>query len=262
MACEEYINNINNINNINIINKILNIKQEQIEDNIHEGGNSFKMEDNDVDDDSDEAVYGMSENKAEVLNINIKMEKIEDNGDRGGNSYKMPSNNGDEKVNRNMPGEEVLNVNGCLFYEQDICRDINDSGVFILKIKESTQRKRGKDFQGLFACHFCSKLIRKNFDHYQKVHKNEMKEIFALPPIQRKKEIKKLSVMGNHAHNIRVLNKKEGVFLLGRRHQGKQFDVREYGPCPMCTEWLILRLIARNEFKCPERPQVNDSPLS
>ncbi len=264
MACEEYINNINNINNINIINNILNIKQEQIEDNIHEGENSFKMEYNVDDDDSDGTVYGMSENMTgtEVLNVNVKMEKIEDNGDKGGNSYKMPGNNGDEKTNRKMPGDEVLNVNGCLFYEQDICRDINDSGVFILKIKESTQRKRGKDFQGLFACHFCSKLIRKNFDHYQKVHKNEMMEIFALPPTQRKKEIKKLSVMGNHAHNIRVLNKKEGVFLLGRRHQGKQFDVREYGPCPMCSEWLILRFLARHALKCPARPPGNDAPLS
>ncbi len=161
----------------------------------------------------------------------------------------------DESVETIENDEPVLEINGRYFFEKDVIREKKNKDIFILKIKETAKRKRGKDFQQVFSCVKCGKLIMKNNDHLKKVHHEDLSEVFDLPNQEREKELRKLSQKGNHQHNMRVIKQEEGLFILGRRTTGKDevFDLERHSPCPMCFEWVTTTNLTGHALTCPAK---------
>lgn len=76
-----------------------------------------------------------------------------------------------------------------------------------------------------------------------KVKKEKMKD--------RKAKIDLLRLKGNHQHNNEVVKRGKGIVMIGRRRKEETFDIKKYGPCPACLEWLRLTVMARHQFACP-----------
>ncbi len=151
--------------------------------------------------------------------------------------------------------EPVLEINGRYFSEKDVIREKKNKDIFILKIKETAKRKRGKDFQQVFSCVKCGKLIMKNNDHLKKVHHEDLSEVFDLANQERRKELRKLSQKGNHQHNMKVIKEEKGLFIVGRRTTRKDeiFDLERHCPCPMCFEWVTTTNLTRHASTCPAK---------
>ncbi|XP_038063286.1 uncharacterized protein LOC119733978 [Patiria miniata] len=133
---------------------------------------------------------------------------------------------------------------------------------------EGRKKKCTRKYDAYHHCLFCppGKNVFCNFSKHLAIqkhqHEPEVREIKRLEPTdtdskedaelklkERKRKIALLRFRGDHEHNIDVLKKKRGEVVLGRRFNSGQFDVTHYGPCPICFEWLQLKLISRHE--CP-----------
>ena len=74
-----------------------------------------------------------------------------------------------------------------------------------------------------------------------------------------KKEIKRLQdclrFEGDHLHNLKVKEFKEGELLIQRKACSKEeFNFLEYGPCSECLQWIKLESSVFNHQKnCPKR---------
>jgi hypothetical protein len=55
---------------------------------------------------------------------------------------------------------------------------------------------------------------------------------------------------GDDKNNRKVIEKKEGEFLIARRPSNNFLDVQQYGPCPKCREWLQLSGLKKHLLKC------------
>lgn len=154
----------------------------------------------------------------------------------------------------------------------DICRDVNNSNIYIrimrtnFTTKSGKKKKKGRVYNRQCACPYCQKMV-KNFSHHVlEVHK-EKREVIAINKIQltkkennpkeRKKQMKQRKQMievlrnkGNHLQNKKVLKEKKGEFIIQRRCKDGKFDVSKYLPCAACYEWLKISVLHRHKANC------------
>ncbi|CAH1798019.1 unnamed protein product, partial [Owenia fusiformis] len=55
---------------------------------------------------------------------------------------------------------------------------------------------------------------------------------------------------GDHLHNLRILAKQEGLLLLRRRPKTETFNVKDFGPCPECMEWMTVSALGKHIPRC------------
>ena len=69
---------------------------------------------------------------------------------------------------------------------------------------------------------------------------------------KRKELIAVLRNRGDHNHNKEVLLQKRGEMIVARRktENDGSFLIADYGPCPLCFEWLKLETIPRHQTNC------------
>ncbi|KAJ8045348.1 N-lysine methyltransferase KMT5A-B [Holothuria leucospilota] len=159
--------------------------------------------------------------------------------------------------------------------EEEIIREFNHTSVFIRKITTSSTTKTGKMkkcsrvYNSRHCCPFCKKLFT-NFSQHVLGKKHEEEpaviEIASIKVLrtdspqekadkekQRKRLLTILRNRGDNEHNNNVMAKKKGEIILGRRPiEGDDgyFSIDEYGPCPMCLEWLKVQVIPRHQSTC------------
>ena len=148
-------------------------------------------------------------------------------------------------------------------FEQSITRDANAPGVYIKKFVPKKRDRKGnlkvssRPYDCRHACVFCKKLYSNIACHISNCHKKEtaVKEIEQLKtaiqesndenkkPLQKQLSKKQnlLRFSGDHEHNLNVIRNKKGELLIARRQpNNSSFDANEYGPCPMCLQWMKL----------------------
>ncbi|KAJ8017713.1 hypothetical protein HOLleu_44683 [Holothuria leucospilota] len=87
------------------------------------------------------------------------------------------------------------------------------------------------------------------------IHRKDSEEVKLQKSKERKRLLQILRNKGDNLHNKKVLHKKHGEVVLGRRQNENHgsFSISEYGPCPSCLEWLKLDVIPRHQ--CPKRSE-------
>lgn len=60
---------------------------------------------------------------------------------------------------------------------------------------------------------------------------------------------------GDDKHNRQVLEKGEGEIILARRPT-TEFDITNFGPCPDCREWVLLKSIKYHFRECTKKLEM------
>nr|XP_034322565.1 uncharacterized protein LOC117688559 [Crassostrea gigas] len=154
--------------------------------------------------------------------------------------------------------------------------DETNTKIYSKKYEQnSSNSKHGRLYDTVHSCMFCYKLVTHIQTHLQHKHRNEkeVKEILDLKEqidkvkendeyrSNLKKRLKNLQTLirnkGNNNHNLRVLAAEEGEILLTRRRKSNQFNVKDYGPCPNCQEWIVLENITKHMVACPIQENID-----
>nr|XP_034315953.1 uncharacterized protein LOC117685616 [Crassostrea gigas] len=154
--------------------------------------------------------------------------------------------------------------------------DETNTKIYSKKYEQnSSNSKHGRLYDTVHSCIFCYKLVTHIQTHLQHKHRNEkeVKEILDLKEqidkvkendeyrSNLKKRLKNLQTLirnkGNNNHNLRVLAAEEGEILLTRRRKSNQFNVKDYGPCPNCQEWIVLENITKHMVACPIQENID-----
>ncbi|XP_062575025.1 uncharacterized protein LOC134236887 [Saccostrea cucullata] len=144
--------------------------------------------------------------------------------------------------------------------EEEIIRDITYPSIFIRKIISSKTTKSGKFkksdrvYNTRHFCPFCYKSVSNFIQHLNsKAHSKETEvvNLKALVGKERQKNISMLRNKGDHLQNEKTISKKRGEMVLARRiGSNENFNSLNYGPCPLCLEWLKLDTLYRHQNKC------------
>lgn len=137
-------------------------------------------------------------------------------------------------------------------------RDQNIKGIYIKKYRLKKKREfrgQSKDtriYDNTHACFFCGKVVLHIKEHL-KTHKNaeEVKEIMAMDH----PDFTSLRKRGDDKHNRQVLEKGEGEIILARRPT-TEFDITNFGPCPDCREWVLLKSIKYHFRECTKKLEM------
>lgn len=148
--------------------------------------------------------------------------------------------------------------------ENEFVYDCNHPEIFVRKALHTNLSKR--DYQltkrntrysnTLFVCPFGCPGFKSSFGNHvrSQMHKHEpaMKEVDAANEAESKRLLTLLRAKGRHEHNRQVLKEGKGEILLSRK-QGclSVLDVRDYGPCPYCFQWLSIKFLRRHLPDCP-----------
>lgn len=110
--------------------------------------------------------------------------------------------------------------------------------------KNGQLKKMDRVFNTRHACLFCGKLFAKVHDHIMQKHHDEA-EVQLLPSInnpdkeKRRRMLTLLRNKGDHKHNKRVMEAKQGELILARRPAGvKSIRTDQFKPCPSCFMWV------------------------
>jgi hypothetical protein len=129
--------------------------------------------------------------------------------------------------------------------------------MFILVIKPVASYKDGHRVVDKYhSCLFCGKLQLRIARHIQVVHKTEkrVEEIIVKTGKEKKMELDKLRLQGDYAHNLKVLEGKASVFIVGRRPSQststKVLNIDEYLPCVYCKGFYLNKELWRHQKGC------------
>lgn len=67
-----------------------------------------------------------------------------------------------------------------------------------------------------------------------------------------------IRIRGDDVHNSAVCHLGEGELLLSRRPTSP-FNTHDYGPCPNCREWMLMRTITRHQKRCTSKTSTRAS---
>ena len=153
---------------------------------------------------------------------------------------------------------------------EDCDFDLNNPNVFVKRYQKGSNEnsKTGRTYDLVHCCYFCHDLFTNIQTHIENkhCHKEEVKDIKLLKQkredcntLDEKTELmkeirRKVSILrnkGDNWHNMAVMRKGEGEILLSRRTQSK-FNIKHYGPCPECFEWIQLESsVSKHKTTCP-----------
>ena len=146
--------------------------------------------------------------------------------------------------------------------EKYIIRDLNLPGIFVRKLRkrrtaskaQAARKKEGntRRYDTYHACFYCGKLIQHIQTHTCIVKPNakkpEVREILKKTKSGEKPDFSSLRKLGDHKHNCSVLAEGVREILLSRRPS--KLDVSQFGPCPHCKQWLLLKNTRVHFKKC------------
>ncbi|MES9884350.1 MAG: hypothetical protein ABW185_26180, partial [Sedimenticola sp.] len=166
-----------------------------------------------------------------------------------------------------LPCTRGLKDSDCVF-------DDKYENVFIKGFrKENAKSKHNRVYDCVHACVFCFKLFTNIQCHLEHKHSNqaqmkvirEKKLAIEVSVEEMKKTLNgdlkaKLNLLrnkGDNLHNLKVLKHKQGELLVKRRTtNNEKFSLDDYGPCPNCEEWFLLRMSLTNHQKvCPAKKE-------
>ncbi|XP_069105224.1 uncharacterized protein [Argopecten irradians] len=157
--------------------------------------------------------------------------------------------------------------------EEFIIRDKVHPGIYVRKTLKSftsqTGRKKATDrvYNNYHCCFVCKKLstnilkhLRCHKDHDDCIELLRLKKEIekgnskAEEIIAKKDQLKAKQTLlrnkGDDLHNMTVIKMKEGELIIARK-QGK-FSSDEYGPCPLCSEWIKKESLSfKHQKTCP-----------
>ena len=122
----------------------------------------------------------------------------------------------------------------------------------------ATSNDDGRKYDKQRYCYFCKKPQLKIARHLRTVHKGE-EEVenyinetdFAKQNLQ----LLKLRNMGNHEHNLKVVKKKAGRFVVQHRPKTDDVDYRHYVPCKYCFAYIAKQSLWKHS--CALAPECN-----
>ena len=126
-----------------------------------------------------------------------------------------------------------------------------------------SNEKKGHKMTVKHYCLFCGNPQKRLKRHLMTKHKGE-KQMIPLLNADKKKEkteLAKLRHAGDHAHNIKVLNKGEGDIVVKRRKR-KQTSLDRFVPCSKCYGWFSKidlwrhTCLHKNDDEIPNKKKV------
>ena len=152
-----------------------------------------------------------------------------------------------------MNGEVLDDVvsDGC---DSDSTGDIIEHAYHSTSTVRLLQKSNGKRVRNCFPCNFCEKRVLEYARHLKQVHmgKAEVKEIFSLPPKQRRGPLSVLRGKAILIYNERVKRSGSGRVIVSRR-TSRARDVDEYLPCPDCNLYMVRKQLWRHNRRCPAK---------
>ncbi|XP_071149520.1 uncharacterized protein [Mytilus edulis] len=133
-------------------------------------------------------------------------------------------------------------------FESDfVMKDSNMKGIYIKRYRLKRPRtKAGQSrdiriYDNTHACYFCGKIVL-HINEHLKTHRNQDEVKF-------EPDFTALRKLGDDRHNRQCLKKGEGEIILARRPKD-YFDITQYGPCPDCREWVLLKGLKCHNIEC------------
>lgn len=113
-------------------------------------------------------------------------------------------------------------------------------------------------------CTYCEKAISSKISrHLLTVHKSEtrVRDILCLSKRSKPRMLKleELANEGNFKHNLEVLRKKEGYFVVGRRENKVREYHGNYLPCDMCKKFILKKTLWLHHKNCAVGKYMNES---
>ena len=149
--------------------------------------------------------------------------------------------------------------------------------IYVKKLTDGNKKSiTGRTFDIVHACFYCGMLMTNVYTHMINKHGQEerVKEIVQLrrylkkaeseekkSPLRNEIRMKQTLIRneGDNKHNHYVMMKKQGELLVSRRRKGN-FSSEDYGPCPECLEWMILKdNYLKHRPNCPKNTQCSTS---
>ena len=140
--------------------------------------------------------------------------------------------------------------------EDDILRDIENQEIYIRRIKKSevknTNQKKTHDrvYNAYHSCYFCKRLVQ-HIPTHMEIHRKDEPEVKKMFDEFRKPNFDRLRKLGDDAHNQEVIRKNKGELLLCRRPTDI-LCANDFGPCPLCRDWVRLDNIKKHNEKCKD----------
>ncbi|XP_071169348.1 uncharacterized protein [Mytilus edulis] len=133
-------------------------------------------------------------------------------------------------------------------FESDfVMKDSNMKGIYIKRYRLKRPRtKAGQSrdiriYDNTHACYFCGKIVL-HINEHLKTHRNQDEVKF-------EPDFTALRKLGDDRHNRQCLKKGEGEIILARRPKD-YLDITQYGPCPDCREWVLLKGLKCHNIEC------------
>ena len=135
----------------------------------------------------------------------------------------------------------------------------------VLVTTDPTYKAEGKAFKKTSWCLFCNEEFIKLPRHLQTAHKQEaeVEALMKLPKRSKEKDhaLALLKNRGNYHHNMEVVKKGSGLFMVTRRPPpGQQISHDDYVPCPQCFEFLQKQMFKRHVKEgCQKKKEFNST---
>jgi hypothetical protein len=152
-------------------------------------------------------------------------------------------------------------VHGPVLDEKYKSRDINLPDIYIRKLRKSAyssnaQAARKKAFNkrvydNYHACLYCGVMVQHIDTHLRNKKHRKIPDVKRLLE-EEKPDFLGIQKLGDHKHNVRVLKEGRGELIL-RRRPSTYLDVREFGPCPECKQWILLKNLKQHYRNCATR---------
>ena len=157
--------------------------------------------------------------------------------------------------------------------DDEFAYDVNNPKIKVRKALHTTlskrtwqnEKKNTRYNNASYACPFGCPGLKSNFSNHvrSQMHKREreMIEINEATDAEAQRLIDVLRYKSTHRHNRKVIEEGQGEILLPRK-QGSisMFDVKQYGPCPYCFQWLSISFITRHIPDCKALPEGERKP--
>ena len=150
---------------------------------------------------------------------------------------------------------DLLNKKGLT--EKTIVRDINYPNIYVRKLMKSevstsgqaSKKKHDRVYNSYHACYCCGELVQ-HIPVHMKKHKYKIEDVREKFANSDHPDFSLERKLGDNKHNKKVIEEKWGELLLSRRLSSSCLDVKMYGPCINCFEWMLLCGLKRHYLKC------------
>lgn len=134
-----------------------------------------------------------------------------------------------------------------MFTMHDLYNSLEPDGI-IVQGTENNSNKRIWDKR--HYCLFCGNPQSKITRHYQTRHQDE-RAVIEIQACSDQKEkglkIDKLRNLGNHVHNVDVMKKGSGIFVVNHRPSSHTGKVENYVPCNYCYAYILKSEMYRHK---------------